>query len=72
MTQLLAEPTVLDGGGAGRVRGLAVLVVDDHETIRRSISVTLESVNCVARGATSVSQAEAILERESFDLVILD
>ena len=39
---------------------------------RRSISVTLESVNCVAREANSVPQAEAILERESFDLVILD
>ncbi|MFL6284629.1 MAG: sigma-54-dependent transcriptional regulator [Pyrinomonadaceae bacterium] len=68
MTQVLAGAVE----EAAERPGLAVLIVDDHPSIRRSICGTLEGANCVAVEADSVLAAEAVLEHERFDLVILD
>ncbi|MEK3808462.1 response regulator transcription factor [Bacillus sp. FSL H8-0547] len=49
-----------------------VLVVDDDREIRKLITIYLENEGIRAAGAETASEAITMLEKESFDLVILD
>jgi DNA-binding response OmpR family regulator len=49
-----------------------VLVVDDDREIRKLITIYLENEGIRAVGAETASEAITLLEKESFDLVILD
>lgn len=49
-----------------------VLVVDDEEVVRRSFSRSLEGVRCDVEAVPDGSEALRAMERDAFDLVMLD
>jgi CheY-like chemotaxis protein len=49
-----------------------VLLVDDEDAIRRLLSIILERKGFTVHTATSARAAVALLDRESFDLIITD
>ncbi len=51
---------------------LKILVVDDETSIRLSLEIALKMANHTVRGVESGELAIELLEREPFDLVILD
>ncbi len=51
---------------------LSVLVVDDDRNIRNTLIVSLQGQGCRTQAATSVPEAESILKKQSFDLVLTD
>jgi two-component system response regulator AtoC len=53
-------------------RGLAVLVIDDDDSLRRSLCLNLELANYSVRGATNGLEALEILANEEFDIVLCD
>lgn len=55
-----------------RTRVLEVLVVDDDESIRRVCGEIVTSLGFHVTSAGDVAQATAILERQAFDLLLLD
>src|SRR4051794_22036368 len=53
-------------------RGLAVLVIDDEQNIRTTLSIYLESIGCHVASASTPKQALAALAEERYDLAFLD
>jgi DNA-binding response OmpR family regulator len=49
-----------------------VLIVDDDETTRLSLATLLRSNHVVVRGASTMKEAETMMDVETFDLVITD
>jgi DNA-binding NtrC family response regulator len=49
-----------------------VLVVDDDEVVRRSHLRSLCSIDCITQGALSGADALEAMERDPFDVVLLD
>lgn len=49
-----------------------VLVVDDEEVVRRSYASALAAAQCRASAASGGEEALQAMERESFDVVLLD
>jgi DNA-binding response OmpR family regulator len=49
-----------------------VLVVDDHEAVRFSVSKTLEKDNCYVKSADSGAKALELMREEWFDVVLTD
>lgn len=49
-----------------------ILIVDDEEVVRRSYASTLAAANCRASAACDGEEAIHAMERESFDVVLLD
>lgn len=49
-----------------------ILVVDDDEVVRRSHLRSLSGLNCNAMGVWDGAEAIAAMEREPFDVVLLD
>lgn len=61
------------GGDHSRLQNLAVLVVDDDESILDAMTVLLQTWGCHATRATSSHQVDRLIESgERFDLVLLD
>ena len=50
----------------------AILIVDDEASVRESLAPVLESEGVVVNGASSAAEAEQILRKQKFDLVITD
>jgi CheY-like chemotaxis protein/HPt (histidine-containing phosphotransfer) domain-containing protein len=59
-------------GGSQHVGRGRILVVDDNETNRKVARFTLESLGHTCTLAVSAEEALEILERESFDVVLMD
>ncbi len=55
-----------------RQQSLKILVVDDETSIRLSLEIALKMANHTVRGVESGELAIELMEREPFDLVILD
>jgi DNA-binding NtrC family response regulator len=49
-----------------------VLIVDDEEVVRRSYATTLAAARCRASAASDGDEALQAMEREPFDVVLLD
>ncbi|MGE5097819.1 MAG: response regulator [Betaproteobacteria bacterium] len=49
-----------------------ILIVDDEEIVRRSYASTLAAANCRATAACDGEEALRAMEREPFDVVLLD
>jgi DNA-binding NtrC family response regulator len=49
-----------------------ILIVDDDETVRRSYLRSLESISCNVESACDGEQALQTMERNPFDVVLLD
>jgi len=49
-----------------------ILVVDDDETVRRSYLRSLQSVSCQVASASNGEEALQTMERNPFDVVLLD
>lgn len=49
-----------------------VLIIEDETLVRTMISETFQRRKCSVNTAASLAEAEAILARESFDIVLLD
>lgn len=56
----------------GSCRGARVLVVDDEELFRRMLVRRLNLAGCIAKGAASAMELVELLDRESFDLLLID
>ena len=56
----------------GSCQGARVLVVDDEDLVRTMLVKRLLRVGCRATSASSGSEAIDLLERESFDLLLVD
>jgi DNA-binding NtrC family response regulator len=52
--------------------GEPILIVDDEKNIRRTLRMVLESEGHVVHEAGSIAEAEAVLLRESVDVILLD
>src|SRR5688572_7252010 len=52
--------------------GEPILIVDDEKNIRRTVRMVLESEGHVVHEAGSIAEAEAVIARESIDLIMLD
>lgn len=57
----------------GELSGLTILIVDDHELIRRGLhqALILESPRCIYE-ASSLREASAMIASQRFDLIIID
>src|SRR5690348_181075 len=49
-----------------------ILIVDDEKNIRRTLRMVLEGEGHVVHEAGSIAEANAVLEREAIDLILLD
>jgi len=49
-----------------------ILVVDDDEVVRRSHLRSLSGINCSAQGVWNGAEALRAMERDAFDVVLLD
>src|SRR5678816_567578 len=49
-----------------------ILIVDDEKNIRRTLRMVLESEGHLIHEAGSIAEANAILERNPIDLILLD
>jgi len=54
------------------VRGLRVLIVDDDESFCRILREFLDGLGCRPEYATSVAEARKVLNRMTYDVVLLD
>src|SRR5687768_3084003 len=52
--------------------GEPILIVDDEKNIRRTLRMVLESEGHVVHEAGSIAEAQAVLDREAVDLILLD
>lgn len=50
----------------------SILIVDDEASVRESLAPVFESDQVIVKSASSVAEAEAILKKRKFDLVITD
>ena len=65
------DPQLATGRGAD-TQGMRVLVVDDEQNIRTTLTMTLESAGARVSSARNSEEALAILRRNPLDLVFLD
>ena len=49
-----------------------ILIVDDEQVVRRSYEATLHGVNCDADSAENGAEALSAMQREPYDVVLLD
>lgn len=77
ITSIAEQPAVRGLGGETPskdpvIGGRRILVADDEEVIRETISETLEQLGAVTRMAADGREAIELLQREPFDLVLSD
>ncbi|HEU4521812.1 MAG TPA: CHASE domain-containing protein, partial [Thermoanaerobaculia bacterium] len=61
-----------DGGAAGRLEGMRVLVVDDEDDVRRYAAAVFRMTGAEVREAESADVAVSVLETWSPDVVVTD
>jgi two-component system, NtrC family, nitrogen regulation response regulator NtrX len=59
-------------GSGANDRGEPVLIVDDEKNIRRTLRMVLEGEGHVVHEASSIVEADAVLAKETVDVILLD
>ncbi len=72
LTPSLPAPVVKPRVAAGSGKGLRVLVAEDIPPNRRLFQLILENAGCQVTGVENGRQALEALEREPFDLILMD
>ena len=68
----LAAPGAPPRAADGEPRPLRLLLVEDQEDLRDTSLLLLELLDCQAQGVRDAEAAEALLERERFDVLMTD
>lgn len=72
MVQILFATEAEDMGLFSKLRNMKILLVDDDEWIRDSLSVFFEAEGCHLLALETAEEALQVLNRQSYDIIISD
>jgi two-component system, CAI-1 autoinducer sensor kinase/phosphatase CqsS len=67
-----SEAAAIDNTQEEAIKGKRILLVDDNKTSRKFMSMVLHQYGCVTEQALNGREAIELLEKEDFDLVLMD